>query len=255
MTTELRLQTLTKEYQILFDEIFGVNDDDLKELEELFESDEQLDPPQVQGNTVPNSTDDKVGQTKAFAKRLKESTTKARLEERESIAKSLGYDSFEELQKSRERKTFEDAGLDPDDVSPIVEELVKQRIDADPRMQELEAYRAKRAEEFGKKELAEITKLTNGKVTKFDDIPADVMELWKKKGSLKAAYLELKGEELILQARSEQSKGSTAHLNTPTGSSSGTNGKRHLTEQEKKMWRFFTPSITEEELNKKLVDN
>lgn len=234
----------------------GVDDESLKDLEALFNDDvQQDDTPPADGNTEPVQPDNKpVDQTKAFAKRLAQEKAKAVNEERENIAKSLGFNSYEELQKSKERKTFEDRGLDPDELSPIVEELVKQRIDNDPRMKELEAFRAKQVAEFGKKELAEITKLTNGEITKLDQLPREVIELWKQKGSLKSAYLELKGEELILKARSEQSKGSTAHLTNLNGNVGNGGTQRPLTQEEKKLWKFFNPSMTDEELNKKMVD-
>lgn len=233
-------------------EEYGVNDDELKELEALFNSDEQQEQsPPAEGNTEPDKS---VDQTKAFAKRLKESTDKARSEERENIAKSLGFDSYEELQKSRDRKLFEEKGLDPDEVSPIVEELVKKRIDNDPRMKELEAFKSRQLEEFAKRELDEISKLTGGEVTKLEQLPKEVLDLWKTKGSLKAAYIELKGEELILKSRSGQNRGSTEHLNSPTGSTSSTKTQRHLTAKEKQMWKIFYPGISDDELNKKMID-
>lgn len=238
-------------------EDFSVNGLSSKELEALFDDDFQ--PASLpEDNTEPDSSDEQkkedVSQTKAFAKRLAEEKAKVVNEERESIAKSLGYDSYDELQKDRERKLYKEKGLDHEEISPIVDELVKQRIDADPRMKELEQFKARQVEEFGKKELAEITKLTNGEITKLEQIPREVLELWKKKGSLKSAYLELKGEELILKARGEQSKGSTGHMANLSGTAAEEKGKRHLTEQEKQMWRFFHPGISEEELNKKTVD-
>lgn len=226
-------------------------DNIVEELEALFNDDLSQDTPPANDGTVSNSSD--VSQTKAFAKRLAEEKAKVVNEERENIAKSLGFNSYEELQKSRERKVYEDKGLDPDEISPIVEELVKKRLDDDPRMKELAQFKAKQVEEFGKKELAEITKLTAGEVTSFEQIPQDVMDLWKKKGSLKAAYLELKGEELILKARSAQSKGSTSHLTNPSGRVAPDNGIRPLTEQEKQLWKLFNPNMTDEELNKKTV--
>lgn len=237
----------------------GENGSSLDELEKLFEDDEQQESPLADDGTTsepsnePTQTED-VSTTKAFAKRLAQEKAKIASEEREAIAKSLGYNSYEELQKSRERKVYEDKGLDPDEVSPIVDQLVKERLDNDPRMKELEALKAKQVKEFAKQELAEITKLTGGEITKIEQIPREVIELWKTKGSLKAAYLELKGEELIMRERSKQSKGSTDHLANATSSGSGENGKRHLTPDEKRVWKLFNPSLTDEELNKKLVN-
>ena len=81
-------------------------------------------------------------------------------------------------------------------------------------------------------------------------MPKDVIELWKTKGSLKAAYIELHGEELIIKARSEQNKGSTGHLNMPTGSSPNNTAYRPLTKEERDNYKFFNPGMTDEELDK-----
>lgn len=244
--------------------IMGANEFTLEELEALFESESQTKTPASTDDTTDvqdgddgaeakNNKPNDIENTKAFATRLKASTDKARKEERESIAKTFGYESYEAMIKAKERKTYEEKGLDPDEVSPIVDALVKQKLDADPRMQELAEFRKQQIAEFGKQELAEITKLTGGKITSFKQLSKNVLELWQKRGSLKSAYLELEGESLINQVRSEQSKGSTEHLGNVNGSSPTYSDERPLTDKEKQMWKFFNPNITDEELNKKTV--
>lgn len=245
------------------DGLNGANLFSAEDLEALFQDEEaQATPP---ANDEESSDGDAgkddagkqskpVDTTKAFATRLKESTEKARLEEREAIAKSLGFDSYDALVKSKEDQVITDKGLDPSVVTPVVEEIVKQRIDNDPRMKELAEYRKRQVAEFGKKELAEITALTGGEITSLAQLSREVLDLWAKKGSLKSAYLELEGEKLINKVRGEQSKGGTAHLNTPSGGTNASSGKRYLTAEEKQMWRFFNPGMTEEELNKKMID-
>ena len=121
-------------------------------------------------------------------------------------------------------------------------------------MLELAELRRKQVEEFGKKELAEITKLTDGKITSLAQLPKEVIDLWKTKGSLKSAYLELEGERLITQIKSNQNKGTTSHLNNPSGSQTPPASKRPLTAEEKKRWLFFNPHTTPEELDKIMVD-
>ena len=146
-------------------EIMGANEFTIEELEALFNDENETDTPtstetntDVQDGNNESVTEEtksnNVENTKAFATRLKASTEKARKEERESIAKSFGYESYDAMVKARERKTYEDKGLDPDEVSPIVDELLKQRLNDDPRMKELEEYRNKQILEFGKRELA-----------------------------------------------------------------------------------------------------
>ena len=237
----------------------GVDEFTAAELEELFSDELQSETPPTSNTTEPQNTatektDADVDKTKAFAKRLKESTDKARKEEREAIAKSLGFDTFEALQKSRESKILEDKGIDPDQASSAIEELVKKRIENDPRIKELDEFRRQRVKEFGEKELAEITKLTGGEITKLNQLSKEVIDLWAKKGSLKAAFMEIEGEKLITKIRSEQSKGTTSHLANPSGTRS-TSTKRLLTDKEKQAWKIFNPHMTDEELNKIMVDD
>ena len=235
----------------------GANEFSLEELEELFKEETQPTTPAANDDTTePQNTDGKetkpaVDTTKAFATRLKDSTDKARKEERDSIAKGLGYTSYDDMLSKREKQVLEDKGLDADVVSPIVDDLVKKRLDSDPRFKELEDFRKKQVAEFGKKELAEISKLTNGEITSLAQLPAGVIDLWKQKGSLKAAYLELEGEKLITKIRSGQSKGSTDHLANPSGPVKNDTNTRPLNADEKQVWRVFCPGISEEELNKK----
>lgn len=241
----------------------GANEFTVAELEQLFDDEfEQATPPageetdaQTDKGEVEKSTETNVETTKAFAKRLKESTDKVRIEEREAIAKSFGYESYDQMAKERETKKLEEKGIDPEQASEVIDELVKQRIESDPRIKELEEYRKQRVKEFGEKELAEIKKLTNGEITSLAQLPKEVIDLWKSKGSLKSAYLELEGEKLINKMRSEQSKGSTGHLQNLSGNASPLNNKRPLTDKEKRVWKQFNPHMTEEELNKITVDN
>lgn len=241
--------------------MFGANELDVKDIEALFASNSPASP--QEGNTTPTPATEEKGETdpgatanpdvtatKAFAKRLKESTEKAVNDEREKIAKSMGYDSYAAMVAANENKVIAQKGLDPDQVAPIVDELVKKRIDNDPRMLELEGYRKREAEIFAQNELAEIAKLTDGEITKLEQLPPEVVELWKSKGSLKAAYLEAKGEDLVNKLKAKQNRGTTAHLNTATGTTPATSNTRPLTPEEIKMYKFFNPNMTDEELSK-----
>lgn len=242
----------------------GANEYTIEELEELFNDTQPETPPveekvpqsDAQPETVveEKSATKNVEQTKAFAHRLKESTDKARRDEREAIAKSFGYDSYDDMVRQRESKLITDKGLDPEEVSPVLDELVKQRLDNDPRMKELEDLRKRNLVEFGKKELAEISELTGGQITRIDQLSREVVEEWKKSGSLTDAYLKLEGKNLISRLRNENKKGSTNHLSTPGSSNPAPSNKRLLTNEEKQMWKLFNPGISDEELNKKTTD-
>ena len=201
-----------------------------------------------------------VTETQAFAHRLKEATNKARNEEREAIAKSLGYESYADMQTKREAELLRDKGFDPEEVSPVIDELVKKRLAEDPRMQELDSYKAERMNTWAKQQLTELKELTGGKIATMADVPNDVLELWKTKGSLKAAYIELHGEALIRETRagvaSGQSRGSTSHMNSPQGTPPPAGGanKRPFTAEEKAIYKMFNPDVTDEQLNKMYKD-
>lgn len=240
----------------------GANEFTIEELEELFNDNIPQTTPAAENNTDAqdgnNATDDdkskNIETTKAFATRLKESTDKARKEERDAIAKQLGYESYEDMQVKRTKEQIENKGLDPDEVTPIVEELLKQRLENDPRMQELESYRKQQKAEFAKRELAQITELTGGEITSLAQLPKAVIERWAQTGSLKSAYLELEGENLLNKVRNGQGKGTTTHMQSVGSNGFSSSNKRPLTDKEKQMWRYFNPGISEEELNKKTVD-
>lgn len=229
----------------------------IEELDSLFDTDDQPESSPVDDSAVSQDGQQEstpVDTTKAFAKRLRESTDKARSEERENIAKTLGYESYAKMLEERQNKVLSDKGLDPTEVSPVIDQLVQERLNNDPRMKELDEYRKQQIKEYGKKELAEITQLTDGAITSFSQLPKEVIDLWSAKGSLKAAYLELEGENLITRIKSEQSKGTTAHLATAAGGAPAPSKQRPLTAEEKEVWKFFNPTMTDEELNNKMVD-
>lgn len=232
----------------------------LEELEDLFGGNDATpastdETPPAQGNEPKKEevTPDNVTTTQAFARRLKEKTEEAIGTERERIAKSLGYGSYEEMVTAQEDRKLRDKGFDPETAKPVIDELVEARLKNDPRLQELEAYKAKQVEEYGKRELEELTKLTGGKITSLEQVPQDVITLWKTTGSLKAAYMQLHGEALIAEVRAQQLKGSTDHLRSPAGSPSTPTNTRPLTDEEKRVWRTFNPHITDEELAKKTM--
>lgn len=247
---------------------FGANDFTIKDIENFLNGTGADTPPavDVESSNPSDETNDtsvsenkdekKVTETQAFAHRLKEATNKARNEERESIAKSLGYESYAEMQQKREAQMLEEKGLDPEDVSPVVEQIVKQRIAEDPRLKELDAYREERVNAWAQKELAELSEFTDGRISTLNDVPKDVIELWKTKGSLKAAYLELHGEKLIREMRagiaSGQTRGSTGHMKSPQGApGAGVNSdKRPFTAKEREIYRLFNPDVTDEQLSK-----
>lgn len=249
----------------------GENEYSLEELEALFEEKEPVplqdeDESESENEETPQkpvvddttSEPDKAVDEKKLAKKeitkgVAERIKKVRLEERNAIAKRLGYDSYDSMLKAQEDKLIKDKGYDPDDLAPIVEEIVKTRLENDPRIQELENIKKERMKEFAKRELAEISKLTGGEINTIDELPKDVLEEWAKTGSLKNAFLLLKGEEYIARARAKSVKGGTAHLQSAGGTAPRPGNTRPLTDEERRVWKLFHPTISDEELNKKTM--
>lgn len=254
----------------------GANEITIKDIEDFLNGEGAATPAAQEGNegspaTQPNASEGTpaqngteqtpVTETQAFAHRLKEATNKARNEERESIAKSLGYESYADMQQKREAQLLEEKGLNPEDVSPVVEQIVQQRLAEDPRLKELDSYRQERVNAWAKKELAELSELTQGKVSKLEDVPKDVIELWKTKGSLKGAYLELHGETLIREMQtgiaSGQNRSTTSHMASPHGAPApaDNSNKRPFTPKEREVYKLFNPDVTDEQLSKMYKEN
>lgn len=254
----------------------GANEITIKDIEDFLNGEGAATPAAQEGNegspaTQPNASEGTpaqngteqtpVTETQAFAHRLKEATNKARNEERESIAKSLGYESYADMQQKREAQLLEEKGLNPEDVSPVVEQIVQQRLAEDPRLKELDSYRQERVNAWAKKELAELSELTQGKVSRLEDVPKDVIELWKTKGSLKGAYLELHGETLIREMQtgiaSGQNRSTTSHMASPQGAPApaDNSNKRPFTPKEREVYKLFNPDVTDEQLSKMYKEN
>ena len=223
------------------EEIFGGQAED-KSSTSTNEGEKQETPAQEESSKEDAETKRKE-ETRAFSKRLNE--------EREKIAKTMGFESYEQMMKSNEDKLIADKGFNPEEVAPLVNELVEKRLQNDPRLKELEGYRKQQAKEFGERELGEVSKLTGGEISRLEQLPRDTIEEWKRTGSLKKAFLTTHGEEYITKARATSSKGTTSHLHSPAGIPPIADDSRPLTSEEKAVWRQFFPGISEEELNKK----
>lgn len=226
-----------------------------KEIAALLDNDQDSSPDEQapsQQEEKHKSEEEKRADAKAFSIRLNE--------ERDNIAREAGFESYEDMLKKKDLKKMEENGLDPDVASPVFEELVKQRIEQDPRIKEYEVLKKKEQErefkEWCDKELKQLTTLTDGKIKALSDVPQDVVKLSEKTGSLKSAYLQLHGEELISQLKlkqtSEESRGTTNHLAQLKEGSSVERKTRPLTPQEIKAYKMINPNISDEELSKKV---
>ena len=95
-----------------------IEDEDIEMADNVEETTEEVE-------EQPASPAETVDQTKAFAKRLKEETEKARKKEREDIAHSFGYESWEAYANAQTDNKLLDKGLDPESVRPVIKDLIK----------------------------------------------------------------------------------------------------------------------------------
>ena len=222
-----------------------------KEIAELIKDDQDSSPEKQEQKSAENtqeskkSDEEKKSDAKAFSIRLNE--------EREKIAKEAGYESYEDMRKQREKKKLEDKGLDPDVASPVLEDLVKQRLEQEVLKKKEQEREFK---EWCDKEVKQLSTLTDGKIKSLSDVPQDVVKLSETTGSLKSAYLQLHGEELIAQIKlkqtSQESKGTTDHLAQIKDGVSASGKTRPLTPEERKAYKMIIRNITDEELDKKV---
>lgn len=242
----------------------GVKDSSMADLEALLNLDDDETPPSQEptqatpGTTAapqePTSAPEPVKETEtqAFARRLRESTEKARREERDAIAKKLGKSSYEELIAEQEAKTLEDKGLDPTVAKEVFDKMYEERIQSDPRFKELDEYRAKKAEEWGKAQMSELSKLTGGKITKIEDLDEATLKRGQAEGSFVSAYMALHGAELIAEMRlngvAKQQQNTTAHLANPTGSKLDSEFREPAPEEKGILAQFaqYSKSMTED---------
>ncbi len=211
-------------------------------LDELFEQESQ-EPQEVEGAGTPPA---KSELTDNMIKRINDVRAKTEITVKEQIAKDLGFESFEAMQKANEHKAFTEAGYNPEDIEKLIGPVVEKRLSEDPRMQELASFRAREEQRYVANQLAEIEKLTGLKVAE-KDLSPETIELWKKGVDLSKAYIATNTTKI-----NTGFKPSTTHL--ATGAGAGGTNLRSLTQAEKDLYRSINPDITEEELNKKTLE-
>lgn len=169
----------------------------------------------------PTSPVEPVDQTKAFAQRLKEEKAKAKQEAREEIAQSFGYTSWQEYADAQTNKDLLDKGYDPDEVRPVIKDLIKN----DPEYIEAMKYKAEK-EELEKEIFASnsIQALNNTFGTSFksvNDLDPETIEMWNNGVSLEKAFAANNYGKLqemaVKKANQDNGKG---HLKTVTGGTS-----------------------------------
>jgi hypothetical protein len=188
----------------------------------MFEIDEQAANTEVkdeqiaQEETQSTPPVENVDQTQAFAKRLKEEKAKAKLEARQEIAESFGYNSWQEYADAQTNNKILDKGMDPDSVRDILKDLIY----TNPEYVEAMKYKQEK-EELEKEIFASnsIKKLNETYGTNFksvNDLDSATVDMWNKGMELEKAYAANNIQSLI-------------DLAVKKTVASRDNGKSHLT--------------------------
>ena len=191
---------------------------------------------------------EQVDQTKMFAKRLKEETEKVRLRERENIAQSFGYNSWDEYMNAQTDNKLLDKGLDPESVRPVIKDLIKN----DPEY--IEAMKYKQEKEELEKELFasnSLQALNNKFGTNYksvDELDAETIKDWNNGTPLEKAFAANNYSLLVdmaVRKASVTKDNGKSHLKTVTGSNAQTSA-REVSKGELDVARMF--GFSEEQL-------
>lgn len=187
---------------------------------------------------------------KAYAERLNKDRERIRSEERERIAQDFGYTSWNEYIDAQTNSKLLDKGLDPDEVRPVIKELIK----SDPEY--LEAMEYKKREEalkariWGEEEVRKLNEKFGTTYTSIDELDEETVKLFNQGISLDKAYASQHYEEIqdsaVKKARINSGKD---HLKEPNGSTPPpTETRVEVSEAEFRKFKSINPYASDEEI-------
>ena len=209
-------------------------------LDELFQDDPESGTPPLVNDTQ------KLELTAAMTKRINEVKAKTEATVRDEVAKNFGFESYDAMQKAKDKKLITEAGYDPEDLEKIIEPLLEKRLANDPRMQKLQLIEKQEQTASINSQLSEIEKLTGLKV-KETDLSQETLDLMKKGVPLAQAYIATNSLKIL-----GANKGTTDHM--ASGAGAGQIKMRGMTQDEKAFYKSINPHITDEALNKKTIE-
>ena len=125
---------------------------------------------------------------KAYAERLNKDRERIRSEERERIAQDFGYTSWNEYIDAQTNSKLLDKGLDPDEVRPVIKELIK----SDPEYLEAMEYKkreeALKAKIWGEEEVRKLNEKFGTNYITIDELDEETVKLFNQGVSLDKAY-------------------------------------------------------------------
>lgn len=169
-----------------------------------------------------------VDQTKAFAKRLREETEKVRQNERDNIAKSFGYSSWQEYADAQTNNKLINEGLDPETVRPVIQDLIKN----DPDYIEAMKFKAEKEELekelFATNSIRELNARFGTNFKSVNELDEGTINDWNKGTPLEKAFVANNYTLLIENAIKKHNVGKDngkSHMKTVTGNTTQTTAR------------------------------
>ena len=226
-------------------------DDEINDIEEQAANVEETETAEasqtVEETKQPTSPVEQVDQTKAFATRLKEEKAKAKLEAREEIAKSFGYNSWTEYADAQTNNKLLDNGFDPETVRPVLKDIIK----GDPEYQEAMKYKAEKEalekELFATNSIKALNEKFGTAYSSVDELDPETIRLWNLGTPLEKAYAANNWESIrdaAVKKASVPKDNGKSHLKQVTGSSQP-NNTREISKEELNVFKMF--GFTEEQ--------
>ena len=222
----------------------------------MFEIEEQADNTEVtQEETQSTPPVETVDQTKAFAQRLKEEKAKAKLEARQEIAESFGYNSWQEYADAQTNNKILDKGMDPDAVKDILKDLIYTNPDYVEAMKYKQEKEELEKEIFASNSLEQLNKTYGTNYKSVDELDKQTIDAWNAGTPLVNAYAAYNMSTIIdsavKKAMAARDSGKS-HLKNVSGSSEEST-TREISQDELRIAKAFGLDETKfkEYVNKK----
>lgn len=183
--------------------------------------------------------------TKAYSDRLNADRAKMRQEVENEMAQSMGYTTWDEYRAAQRKKVITDAGLEPEQVEPVVSKLLA----SDPAIiaaRELKAAQEKVAsDEANKSELLALNSTYGTEFKSMDELDDATKVLIEKGVPLVKAY-GIEHLDDVVKTR-EQVIPSKGHLVSVVGSGKSSTPKV-VTPKQMEVFRLFNPDASDEQI-------
>lgn len=211
------------------------------EIEEQAANTEVKDEQIAQEETQSTPPVENVDQTQAFAKRLKEEKAKAKLEARQEIAESFGYNSWQEYADAQTNNKILDKGMDPDAVKDILKDLIYTNPDYVEAMRYKQEKEELEKEIFASNSLKQLNETYGTNYTSVDQLDKPTVDMWNAGTPLVNAYAAHNMSTIIdlaVKKTVAARDNGKSHLKT-VGGSSEESKTREVSQDELKIARAF----------------